>query len=385
MKQMLKSIFAPIFSLTLVMMAISYFETFISLRLSGQHFNPFIAALIYSSYYAGMLLGGLCIEKVIEKLGQAHAFIFSAAAISAIVSIQSFTSPTILWMVFRFLSGLMVAGLFVSVESWLLLLFPKSRGTVLAFYMIGLYIANSIGQFGISAVPMDSIHPFNLILLFVSLSIIPICFVRNDSPGLKNSKYLSVFKLYKTAPLGFLGNLTAGLILGAFYTTGPLCGKMSNFSMMEISCFMSITIFGGMCFQWPMGKLSDIIQRKRVILLICTMIILSSLAAIFVFPMAYGTKLLVQFLFGGMIFTLYPVCITYCCDFLPDNDITSVAAAGLVNYGIGSIFGPALALGFLKAIGPRGLYIYTALLGIALLTFALHQWQKKANVGSTHP
>ena len=368
---MLKAIIAPVCSLTLAMMAISYFETFLSLRLSGQHFNGLIAALIYSSYYAGMLLGGLCIEKVIQKLGQAHAFIFSAAAIAGVVSLQSFTQPTILWMGFRLLSGLLVAGLFVSVESWLLLLFPRQRGAVLAFYMIGLYTANSIGQFGISAVPMDSIHPFNLTLLFVSLSIIPICFVRKNSPGLNHSNYLSVFKLYRTAPLGFLGNLTSGLILGAFYTTGPICGKMSNFTMMQISLFMAVTIFGGMCMQWPIGKLSDIIQRKRVIILICCMIIAFSIAAIFVFSMPFGLKLVIQFLFGGMIFTLYPVCITYCCDFLPDSDITSVAAAGLVNYGMGSIFGPAIALGFLKAMGPIGFYLYIALLGLALLTFAL--------------
>jgi MFS family permease len=373
MSKEFKTSLLPVFSLTLIMIGVSFFETFVSLRLSLQQFHGFIAALIYSSYYAGMLIGGLFFEKVIQKLTHGRTFILCAATISAIISLQSFTSPHLIWIAFRLLSGMMVAGVFISIESWLLLLFPTSRGIALAFYMIGLYIANSLGQFGISAVTLQSHHPFSLILIFTTVSIIPICFIKNASPLLEESRYLSVFKLYTKTPLGFLGNLTSGLILGAFYTIGPLCAKASNFTMIEISSYMAITIFGGMLMQWPMGKLSDTIKRTYVIRLICFMIIAYSLLAIFVLKSSFILQLLVQFLFGGMIFTLYPVCITYCCDFLSERDITSVAAAGIVNYGLGSIFGPAIALLFLKLIGASGFYIYTAILGIALLLFSFFQ------------
>ena len=140
---------------------------------------------------------------------------------------------------------------------------------------------------------------------------------------------------------------------------------------------MAITIFGGMCLQWPLGKLSDIFQRRIVIIGISLLISLTSLALVFLHRDNFYYHLLLLFLFGGFAFSLYPISITYCCDFFSSAGITSVTSAALIIYGLGCIIGPISSPLLFMLLGPRGLFIYTSFLGLALFIFAL--WRQKKN------
>ena len=160
MKYVLKITIAPILSLVTIMLGISYFNTFVSLKMTNDGFNSFLTGGLYSAYYTGMMIGAIYLERIIQKHGHIRSFSIFAALAGCSIMVQSFFDPSYLWIVLRFITGAAVSGLFIVIESWLLLLAsPKTQGVILSVYMIALYTAQCIGQFGIITVPLDSTMP----------------------------------------------------------------------------------------------------------------------------------------------------------------------------------------------------------------------------------
>ncbi len=374
MRTILKLTFAPVASLIIIILGISYLNTFISIRLTNEGYDSTITGLIYSAYYAGMMLGAIYLERIIHKKGHIRSFAIFAAITSTTVMLQSFTFSPYLWILFRFLTGAAASGLFIVIESWLLLLAkPKTRGAVLSIYMVAIYCAQCIGQFGISLVSVEGDIAFNIAVLFATASIIPVCLMKAAAPTLSESQYINIFYLLKKVPVGFLGNFTSGLILGAFYAIGPVYGKKIDLSLFQISLFMAVTIFGGMLLQWPVGKLSDIFQRRHVIIAVSASLFFLSMGLIITSHLSFELKMFFLFLFGGMAFTLYPLSITYCCDYFSSAGITSVTSASLIIYGCGCILGPILAPIFMKILGPSGFFFYIALLSLLMVFVTLYK------------
>jgi len=245
LRETVKQIVAPVLSLIFIMMGISFFNTFTSIRIITDGGALYLTGIVYSSYYIGMMLGALKLETFIHKIGHIRSFCVFAAICSIAVVFQSlFTNPYV-WIIFRFITGLMCAGLFIVIESWLLLLSsPNTRGQILSFYMVALYSAQSIGQFFLNSIDLNSLLPFSITVIFASISIIPVCLMRASSPNAIETELINIFYVLKKAPLGFSGNFVSGLVLSAFYALGPVYAEQSNFSIFQVSLIMGCTIFG---------------------------------------------------------------------------------------------------------------------------------------------
>ena len=374
MRTIFKLTFAPVASLIIIVLGISYLNTFTSIRLTNLGFDSTITGLIYSAYYTGMMLGAIYLERIIHKKGHIRSFAIFAAITSTTIMLQSFTISPYFWVFFRFLTGAAAAGLFIVIESWLLLLATaKTRGAVLSIYMVAIYIAQCIGQFGISIISVEGDVAFNISVLLATASIIPVCLMKAAAPTLSESHSINIFYLFRKVPVGFVGNFISGLILGTFYAIGPVYGKKIDLTLVQISLFMAVTIFGGMLLQWPVGKLSDIFQRRQVIIAVSGSLFFISIGLMITAHLSFELKLFLLFLFGGMAFTLYPLSITYCCDYFSTAGITSVTSASLIIYGLGCILGPILSPLFMKVLGPSGFFFYTALLSLLMVVFTLYK------------
>ena len=337
-----------------------------------------MTGLVYSAYYAGMMAGALYMENVIKRTGHIRAFSIFASVTASSIILQSFTLTPFAWIFYRFVTGLACAGLFIVIESWLLLLSsPNTRGVVLSLYMVSLYSAQTVGQFFLNFVDVQSITPFNLTVVFCTISIIPVCLMRAAAPSLSETEYVNIFYVFRKIPLGFLGNLVAGLILSSFYALAPVFGREGGFSIMQISMIMATTIFGGMALQWPIGMASDFIERRKVFIIVSLILMVLSLILFIFDSMPFYYLLILLFFYGGFSFTLYPISITYCCDFFSSAGITAVTCAALIIYGIGCIFGPLLSPIVMVATKPSGLFLYSAILSLLLAIFAMWRHHKQ--------
>lgn len=377
MREILKNIFAPILSLFIIMVGVSFFNSYISLRVTAEGWNNFIAGSLTSAYYAGMMSGALYMERIIRQIGHIRSFSLFATTTSSAIILQGFFNSPFVWLFFRFLTGVGCAGLFVVIESWLLLLSTATtQGVVLSLYMVALYTAQSLSQFILNFTSLTTLTAFNVTALFSCLSIVPVTLMRAAAPSSSTSEYVNIFYLFRKVPLGFLGNFVAGLVLSAFYALGPVFARESGFSMFHISLILAGTVLGGMVLQWPIGLCSDIMERRKVIIITAMTLAALSLFIFFYPTMPFSLLLLSLFLWGGFSFTLYPISITYCCDFFSSAGITSVTCAALIIYGIGCVIGPLLAPIFMELTTPFGLFLYSAFLALALGGFALWKQRK---------
>lgn len=372
MKEILQRTAAPIASLLIIMLGISYFNTYMSVRISVDGWNNFMTGAVYSAYYGGMMIGALYMEKLIKHTGHIRAFSIFASIAACSIIFQSFTGSPIIWIFFRFITGLSCAGLFICIESWLLLLSSvEARGAVLSIYMVALYSAQAMSQFILNFFDISGQLAFSFTVLFCCFSILPVCFMRAAAPSMSESEHVNIFYVLRKIPLGFLGNLMSGLILSSFYALAPVYAKESGYSIWQISVIMAITITGGMALQWPIGIFSDIVARRKVIITIALTLMVISGILFFVQTPPFPILLFLLFFYGGFAFTLYPISITYCCDFFSSAGITAVTCAALIIYGIGSVSGPLLSPIVMELTRPSGLFLYSGVLSFILAAFAI--------------
>src|SRR3546814_7818163 len=92
-----------------------------------------------------------------------------------------------------------------------------------------------------------------------------VALTRIPAPSLPEGGIMRLTRLYRTSPLGFVGAAVTGVMMGAFYGLGAVFARGVGLNTAGTAVFMSATILGGVALQWPLGRLSDLVDRRRVI------------------------------------------------------------------------------------------------------------------------
>lgn len=363
MRKVFRGVIAPLLSLVIVMLGNGFFTTFTSLRFSIEGYPNFVVGVLGGAYYLGMMLGALYVERLISRIGHIRSFALMASINSVIIVVQSFYIDPYSWTLYRILTGFCTSGFFIAIESWLLLSSGlRSRGKLLSLYMLTLYLAQGFGQFILNASPLQSLIPFAITVILSSLSVIPVSMMRSSGPVLLESAITNVFQIIKRSPLGPIGCFVSGLMMSSFYGLAPIFGREIHLSLFQISQIMGFTIMGGLLLQWPIGHLSDIFNRRKVIIGVAFALMIVTFALYHSTHFHYYLLLALMVLFGGISFTLYPLAITYTCDHFSDKKVIGITCALLLVYGVGCIVGPLISPFFMSYFGPSGLFLYMSIL-----------------------
>jgi MFS family permease len=374
MKSILKLTFAPLLSLFIFILGSGLFTTLLTVRLHNEGVSTLFIGAMSGAYYAGLAYGSFKIERYILNVGHIRAFAAFASFLAVLSLLQGIFVDPWIWLILRFMGGLATAGIFIVIESWLLSIgTTKIRGQILAYYMISLYAAQALGQFMINMSDPDTLMLFAITAMLSSLSVIPVALTKVPMPEISEPSSLSFKKLFKVSASGVLGSFCSGLILGALYGLLPLAiiQKMGNAS--DVALFMALVIFGGMFLQYPVGRLSDYIERRLILMIVSILTVIASTIIIFSFNNIYAAYV-VSFILGGLTFTLYPLSISHACDGLESKDIISGTQGILLAYSIGATGGPFIAPIFMNLFGSNGLFLYFITIGAILSIFLA--WRK---------
>lgn len=363
MKRVFRGVIPPLLSLITVMLGNGFFTTYTSLRFSAEGYPNYIIGILGAAYYLGMMLGALYVERLISRIGHIRSFAIMASINSVIIVIQAFYIGPVSWTIYRTLTGFCTSGFFIAIESWLLLSSGvKSRGRLLSFYMLTLYLAQGFGQFLLNASPIQSLIPFAMTVILSSLSVIPVSVMKSSGPVMLDHSITNVFHIIKRSPLGPIGCFVSGLIMSSFYGLAPIFAKEINLNLLQISQIMGLTIMGGLLLQWPLGHLSDIFNRRKVIIGVALCLMVVTFFLYYSHHIHYYFLLTLMVLFGGISFTLYPLSITYTCDHFSEKKMIGITCALLLIYGVGCIIGPLISPFFMTYFGPSGLFLYMSIL-----------------------
>ena len=363
-------IYSPLASLVLLVLSGSFFLTFITIKLNINEVTVIMLGLIHSAFYGGILIGALKSEEIINRVGHIRAFASFSSILTITILVQATYQTPYIWILFRFCAGFATAAAYVIIESWLLAQSTKyNKGKILSVYMICLYSAQTIGQFGLDVVDINSLEPFILAAIISSVSIIPASLTYVPAPEIKPMPKLAINKYFSASPLGFMGCISSGLILSAIYSFLPKYAVDNDFS---VSMMLGLTIAGGFCLQWPIGKLSDTFDRTKIIIIlslsiavICLLLAVVHFHEVLIYTM--------MFVFGGLCFTICPLCIAQVCDHLEHGNIINVTGVLLFAYGVGAVLGPPIVSLFMEMFSAVALLYYVSFVAFILFLFGLYR------------
>lgn len=312
------------------------------LTLASHQIPETAAGWLASIYYFGLLAGAMFIEPVINKTGHRMAFIGFIALLALSVSFMAITSTLSLWMASRFVAGFAVAGIFVVIESWLLIGDSKEeRAKNLGLYMTSLYGGTTVGQFGISVIGTSGALPFIVTVALLAIAIIPALTAKQSNPAHEEHVSLSVKQILALSKPALIGCLVSGVVMGSIYGLLPLALKATTSNLEQVGSLMAATVLGGMSIQPVLSKLSCRMPKSLLLALM-------SLLGVFAMGLlhidnSYGVQIVALALLGMSAFALYPIAITLACDGLASASIVSATQVMLFSYSVGSAFGPIAA------------------------------------------
>lgn len=343
--------------------------TLSALRLADAAVPAGTIGLVLAMYYAGLMAGTLLLGATVARVGHIRSFAaFTALAVFAALA-QGLTPPGALWIPLRALTGLCMAGTYMTVESWLHAeAEPQSRGRVLAAYLVALYLGTGVGQLLIPAWSAQGLEPFVLASLLASLAVVPVCLTRLSAPSLELAEPVPLAELLKDAPVGWGGALVSGFVGATVFASAPLFARVSGLASDEVAGFMTAFVAGGLVGQWPLGWLSDRMDRRRV--LVGTILALAGLCAAFLSVAGAPSRLwwVLAFAFGALTFALYPLAVAHTIDRVGPRRALPAAGQLLLASSVGAFSAPIIV----AASGPwLGAPAFLAIDALLLLGFAL--------------
>lgn len=323
-------------------------------------------------YYVGFIAGCLLLPALISRVGHIRSFaaVAAMAASGTLVFVLAVTPLT--WLVLRALVGFCFAGLFMVVESWLNdQVGSETRGRVFGLYMVAGWFGIVGGNLLFSVDSPTAFSLFALASIAISVSLVPIALTTGAIPTVPAPAGVHFVKLYRTAPVGLVGCLAAGLANGAFWTFAPVFAQAQSGSSLGVSLFMAFAVLGGALSQWPIGTLSDHLDRRWVIAGVS--LVSAAAASLFLLYREPLNAVLIGVgaVWGAAALTVYPLCTAHVNDRANPTNFVKVSSRLLMAFGIGAAVGPLLAGVLIAKAGIAALFLFTAVIHTVLAVFAL--------------
>lgn len=354
--------------LTVLLAGSGLLGTLLGLRAAGAGIGPAMLGWVMSAFYVGYVIGAFACPALIRAVGHIRTFAALAALSTAACLLYGLWLDPWAWLGLRLLSGISLIGLYMVVESWLNAEAATRRGRLFALYMSVSLLALAAGQGLLLFGTEQPLAPYALAAVLFSLGAVPIALVRGAAPELPQAPALRLTLLLREAPAGLLSAAISGAVTGAFWSLSAPFAQGLGLGTASIAGFVAATVLGGALLQWPLGRLSDRVDRRWVVAATAgTGALLASLLGAGA-AHSPGAFIGVGVLFGGCTFVLYSLAVAQTCDRLP-REQTLIATQGLllVN-GLGAALGPIIA-GF--ALGRFGSNAFPAVLAAFLAALAL--------------
>lgn len=350
--------------------------TLLGIRGGMEGFSTFHLSLVMSAYFAGYLGGSQLAPSLIRRVGHVRVFAALGSFISAVLILYPAITEPWAWIVLRMIFGFCMCGVYVTAESWLNSGATNDmRGQTLSIYLVvqmaGLTAAQALPGFG---------DPSGFILfvipsVLVSISFAPILLSVAPTPPFASAKRMRIIDLFRLSPLGCVGVMLMGLVYSAMYGMAAVYATQMGFSVGQVSTFIAAIFLGGLIFQFPIGWLSDRLDRRMLILAAAAASVVFALAE--TFGIGYVGTLVAVFLLGGVTNPLYGLILAHTNDFLEYDDMASASGQLLFLNGAAAVAGPILAGLVMNRIGPSGFFIYIAVVMAVLAIYAAYRMTQR--------
>ena len=368
------------FAMTLILMGLGFQNTLLPAAGQNAGFANNMIGYVMSMYYFGFFLGVYAVPKLVQKVGYVRVFATLATLAGSILILYGVIVNVWVWMLIRVIMGICFSGLYFVTETWINdAVDNKNRGYALSIYLVLSYAGLMLGQFSTSFFEVGSLLPFVIISLILSLSFIPVLLSVNAEPKIDNNKPMSFKETYNASPMGVVGFIFVGFGNAASFSISGVYISSLGASATEISYFLMAGSIGSMIGLYPAGKISDMYDRRLVIVALCIIALFG--VGLVSIQDKIGNALNIGFgIINLGLGPLYSVCMAQTNDWLEESERMSAAVRLAFLYGMGSV-GASFLLSFLfGVIGSKvfiyaQIFIYGGLLAFAISRFFIRESQ----------
>ncbi len=359
--------------------------TLIGLRATLEGFPTAVTGVVMACYYLGFIGGTIAAPHFVQRVGHIRVFAAFTSVASVTILLQGIFVNPLMWGILRLISGLCFAGIYVIAESWLNdRASSHNRGSLLAIYMLVLYLGLGLSQFLLNlADPLDA-DLFMLISALISIALVPLTLSGQRAPELSVPQKVRYRDLYRLSPLGVVAVTVAGTISGIVFSLGPVYARLKGMGTSEVATFMSVTIIASVATQYPVGRLSDRWDRRTVIAIVCTLATAVAAALACFADLPLSLFLLLSAIFGGLVFTLYSLAVSHINDHLAPSQMVAASGALILLNGAGAAAGPVLAGALMALFGAQAYFATLAALCGALMIYDLWRKTRREPVSIEH-
>jgi MFS family permease len=308
-----------------------------------------------SAYFAGFLVGCYQIPKLVRGVGHIRVFTVLTATMTGALLAISLTDALVMWILLRLVIGISVSGLYLVLESWLNEEAPdEQRGALLSVYTMIVLAAMAAGQAFLNVDVPGGAGTIIIAAMCVALAAIPIGLTRLPHPSQVPPAKMSPLLVLRTSRTAAMAAFVSGLVSGSFYSLGAVYGRQVGLEVGAVSLMIAAGILGGAFFQFPLGRLSDRVDRRFVMFAAMIGGMLVCLVAA-VLPPAFLPYLF--FFFGGSVMPLYALSLALASDHT-ESSFLEVGTGILLMNASGSIVGPLVAAAMMGAFAPVAFFIF---------------------------
>jgi len=377
---LLKTTWALFFGIAMIMLANGLQGSLIGIRASLEGYSSFAAGIIMTGYYSGFLAGAYFAPTRIKNVGHVRMFAAFASIASISILLHSLHVSFLGWFIMRFITGFCFVGMYTVAESWVNDLSDnKHRGQALSIYMIVSMSGSAFGQLFLNISSPETATLFMLVSILISISLVPILITVSKQPDFSVTESLTVQQLYKASPLGVITAIIVGAAHGTLWGIGSIYGLKSGLNIEQVSIFMFTFVIGGALNQYLIGYLSDIYDRRLIILIVSFLAALFAVFAV-LFSYSFIYLLIFTFLFGGLTVPLYSLAIAHTNDFLTKSEMVAASSGLLMVGGVGLTIGPILGGIAIDLIGANGFWIYLFVIHSSIGLFTIYRMSIRDSV-----
>ena len=332
--------------------------TIVPIRAGLEGFPESLIGLMGTVHFAGFAAGCLLGPRMITRVGHVRCFAGFGALMAILTLIFPSAVDPVVWCVLRGLGGTCVAVLYLVIESWLNESSTNdNRGAVLSVYVIVGSLLTVAGQLAVNLFSESAYEQFTMAAIFLVFALVPMTLVDIPTPKPVPEARLRIGRMWALSPTGFVGCVVVGFVEGAFWSLGPVFAQGKGMPVADVTIFMAAFVAGGAIMQWPIGRLSDFIDRRQAIIGCCLGTAVTALTMTVMPFEDQWTAVAVAVLHGGFMVPLYPLTLAHVNDYAPNDELVEVSGGFLLLYSAGAISGPGVIGYAMDVYGGAALFI----------------------------
>ena len=361
--------------------------TLLSVRGQIESFSPAQIGGVGAGLWIGIVIGSLYSGKLILRVGHIRTFLALGAIASTAPLLHLLVMDPIAWMAARALTGFCFAGLFIVVESWLnSATTGETRGQILSVYAMTGLLAGIIGQLLLSATDTTGFRPFCIVAIIIALALVPIALTRAVAPTHEGGgTRINLIGLYRQSPFGLVAASLCGVTTSAFFTLGPILAQRRGLDTGGIAVFMASGTLGGFLMAWPLGWLSDRVDR-RLVIIGAAVTAAATMGIMLAFVPDEATRWVLYLCaaaFGGTVIPTYSVVMAHVNDAVGAGEFVAASGGLLIVQGVGAVAGPLLA-GFAMSAFEQGFACTLIAAQILMAVFGVYRLKRRAAPPEMH-